>query len=183
MKHFFEAIDGWFDYADLYEQVVAETEGPAHFLELGTWKGRSAAFMGVEIINSGKEILLDTVDHFIGVEPRTNLPVQRVRFVKSYREALENLRPVMNVVRIIPVDTAEAAGLYEDNSLDFVFIDGNHARPFVTKDIHLWYPKVKSGGIFAGHDYTSHIGVKRAVDAVFPRVKQVSEKCWMIRKP
>jgi len=39
------------------------------------------------------------------------------------------------------------------NDLDFVYIDGNHLYEYCKKDIELYYPKLKSGGILAGHDY------------------------------
>lgn len=42
--------------------------------------------------------------------------------------------------------------LFEDGELDFVYLDGNHEEPYVTEDIHLWWPKIKSGGLLAGHD-------------------------------
>jgi SAM-dependent methyltransferase len=42
---------------------------------------------------------------------------------------------------------------FADNSLDFVYIDGNHSLPFVMDDIIQWSKKVRPGGIVAGHDY------------------------------
>ena len=39
------------------------------------------------------------------------------------------------------------------NDLDFVYIDGNHAGGYVKMDIENYYPKVKDGGILAGHDF------------------------------
>lgn len=39
-----------------------------------------------------------------------------------------------------------------DGSLDFVYIDGNHSEEYVRQDIRLWWPKVKIGGMLAGHD-------------------------------
>jgi hypothetical protein len=50
--------------------------------------------------------------------------------------------------------------LFGDNSLDFVYIDGNHEYSFVKEDIELWYPKVKDGGIISGHDYCLFNGKK-----------------------
>ena len=40
-----------------------------------------------------------------------------------------------------------------DNSLDFVYIDGDHSYDFVMQDIILWGRKVRKGGIVSGHDY------------------------------
>jgi predicted O-methyltransferase YrrM len=49
--------------------------------------------------------------------------------------------------------TDEAYKLFEDESIDFLFIDADHSFEAVKKDLKLWYPKVKTGGIIAGHDY------------------------------
>jgi hypothetical protein len=65
-----------------------------------------------------------------------------------------------------------AAGRIADGTLDFVFIDANHDHDSVAADIAAWWPKVRPGGVFGGHDYLDEIrpgygtfGVKRAVDA------------------
>lgn len=47
----------------------------------------------------------------------------------------------------------EAANLVLDESLDFIYIDANHFKQHVLDDIAAWYPKVRKGGIIAGHDY------------------------------
>jgi len=54
-----------------------------------------------------------------------------------------------------------------DDSLDFVYIDGNHQYEFVKKDIRLWEPKVKGGGLICGHDYQMKRKVRRAVDEIY----------------
>lgn len=62
--------------------------------------------------------------------------------------------------------SVEAAKQVPDLSLDFVYIDANHFKEFVLQDIAAWYPKVRHGGIFAGHDYCHYpdIEVIQAVD-------------------
>lgn len=47
----------------------------------------------------------------------------------------------------------EAAKIFEDGSLDFVYIDAAHDFVNVVNDLHAWIPKVKIGGIISGHDY------------------------------
>lgn len=49
----------------------------------------------------------------------------------------------------------EALKEFEDNSIDFVYIDGNHQLPYIYDDVSGWYEKVKPGGILAGHDFTN----------------------------
>lgn len=62
----------------------------------------------------------------------------------------------------------EALKQFKDNSLDFVYIDGNHDYQFVLDDITGWTKKVKMGGAVAGHDYKQYKhknedGVRRAI--------------------
>lgn len=63
--------------------------------------------------------------------------------------------------RLVPYDnyelirkfSMEAVRDFDNESLDFVYIDGNHTLPFVINDIIEWSKKVKRGGIVSGHDY------------------------------
>lgn len=45
-----------------------------------------------------------------------------------------------------------------NESLDFVYLDGDHTEPAVTQDIQLWWPKVKPGGLLLGHDIVMSSG-------------------------
>ena len=54
---------------------------------------------------------------------------------------------------LIRATSMEAVGRFEDGSLDFVFIDGNHSFRYVIDDIAEWSKKVRPGGIVAGHDF------------------------------
>lgn len=66
--------------------------------------------------------------------------------------------------------SVDAAPYFRDGFLDWVYLDGNHSYEAVTEDLNAWWPKVKSGGVFCGHDYRTelvwpqHCDVKRAVD-------------------
>jgi predicted O-methyltransferase YrrM len=75
------------------------------------------------------------------------------------------------------------ASNYQDDSLDFVFIDAGHDYDSVTKDITNWYPKIKNGGIIAGHDYHYDVGVYPAVNDYFKgkTIKQMGS-CWIHEK-
>lgn len=65
--------------------------------------------------------------------------------------AIENLAKFGNKVHFI-VATSEIASILIQDELDFVYIDGDHREHMVRQDIELWLPKLKSGGILAGHD-------------------------------
>src|SRR5512134_3516153 len=57
---------------------------------------------------------------------------------------------------IIRKPSIEAASDFEDNSLDFVYIDGDHLYQAVLDDLEAWSPKVRKDGIVAGHDYNHY---------------------------
>jgi hypothetical protein len=64
--------------------------------------------------------------------------------------------------------SAEAAAGFEDASLDWVYVDGNHLYEYVRADLERFAPKVRPGGLLAGDDYGAagwwDDGVRRAVD-------------------
>lgn len=70
-------------------------------------------------------------------------------------------------VEIIRKPSMDALADFGDESLDFVFIDGDHQFDAVVQDIIHWSRKVKSGGCVAVHDYYAFYlaGVVQAVDA------------------
>lgn len=56
-------------------------------------------------------------------------------------------------VKVIKEFSKEASQLFPDEYFDLVYIDANHTYQSVSADLELWFPKVKKGGILAGHDY------------------------------
>ena len=75
----------------------------------------------------------------------------RQHFERCYRVAKKRLSPYN--CKIIRKESMAAVKDFKENSLDFVYIDGNHDFVNVTNDIHAWGKKVKVGGIISGHDY------------------------------
>jgi predicted O-methyltransferase YrrM len=77
---------------------------------------------------------------------------------------------------LLRMKSARAAREVADGSLDFVYIDGNHAQEYVWLDLNAWEPKVRSGGIVAGHDFYEFNGagvIEAVVD--FTKTNGISE--------
>jgi predicted O-methyltransferase YrrM len=70
-----------------------------------------------------------------------------------------------------------AATRFEVGELDLVFIDGAHDYDSVLADLKAWEPKVKAGGIFAGHDIDSP-EVQRALEDAGIEYHVVG-RCWV----
>jgi hypothetical protein len=184
MEHFYQKVDSetWFGYEDLYSSMVNKFDTNSHFVEVGVWKGMSACFMVVEIINSGKNIKFDCVDTWDYVD--TSNEINQTQFDNLFNIFSKNIEPVKNKINIVKSLSWDGALNYEDNSLDFVFIDAGHDYESVKKDVNAWYPKIKNGGIIAGHDYHYDCGVFPAVNEFFKDkggVKQTGS-CWIYEK-
>lgn len=182
MEHFYTTVgEDWFTYPQLYADVVQYFPSNSHFVEVGTWKGRSAAYMAVEIINSGKSIRFDCVDTWEYVPDQVDLPAEL--YTDLYNTFLSNIEPVKHIINPVRSRSTDAAKLYNNESLDFIFIDAAHDYENVLKDMKAWYPKLKSGGVFAGHDYSWSKEVKKAVHEFFgdrPIIEK--EGCWIYNK-
>jgi hypothetical protein len=99
--------------------------------------------------------------------------------------------------KILRMTSEEAARQIADESLDFVYLDARHDYASVKEDIEFWYPKVKPGGVLAGHDYLEGMigdtifGVKPAVDQfvrahrlrLHVTVREPIYKSWLVFKP
>jgi predicted O-methyltransferase YrrM len=70
-----------------------------------------------------------------------------------------------------------------NETIDFVYIDGNHQYSSVKEDIEIWKPKIKQGGIIGGHDYHWE-SVQRAIHEHFksPPDKTFIDGSWLYFK-
>ena len=158
--------EDWFTYPDVYKDMVFNSASDSRFVEIGSWKGKSSAFMAVEIANSNKKIEFYCVDTWKGSSEHQSM--EEIDYL--YDIFINNMKPVENYYKPIRSPSVEAASRFEDNTLDFVFIDASHEYEDVKNDINAWLPKVKNGGILAGHDY--YLG-----DDYFPGVKKAVDEC------
>ena len=74
--------------------------------------------------------------------------------------------------------TDEAALVMPDASVDFVFVDADHTEEAVARDIATWTPKVRPGGLIAGHDIRWPT-VRRAVAASGPFEEAGHDQVWL----
>jgi Methyltransferase domain len=167
IEHYWHTLPGpnWFSAPHIFAEQVARASDGALFVELGAWKGRSAAFMGVEIANSGKRIKFYSIDHWRGsLEEAPHREDEDVRRNRLYEVFLQNVSPLSEYVYPLRSDTAQAAARFEDLSIDFIYVDAGHSYSAVARDIRAWWPKLKVGGVMAGDDWRD---VRRAVEDFF----------------
>ena len=116
-------------------------------VEIGTHRGEFAA----QLLSQWKGKLLHCIDPWEAGYDDTD-PVSQLDREADYRHALKSLLPHHKRYNVIRDVSTSAARQIERQTLDFVYIDGNHQREYVEKDVVTWWPKLKDGGILAGHD-------------------------------
>ncbi len=106
------------------------------------------------------------VDPYIPYE-QCGKPVAKFNPTVVKNDSFELLEEWKDKIVWIYKTSEEACKDVPDNSLDFVYIDGNHQYESVIEDINFWESKVKDGGLIAGHDYQMKDEVKKAVDEIY----------------
>lgn len=89
-----------------------------------------------------------------------------------------------DLVECMQMPSVAASKQFTEHFFDLVFIDAGHTFEQVRADIKAWLPKVKDGGILAGHDYrVDWPGVIEAVHEAFgTRSVIIRHGMWFIRK-
>ena len=157
----YKNIEGWFDFQTVYDRAVETAKDGDVLVEIGSWKGMSACYMAELIKESDKKLRFYCIDTWCGMvqgeqdankqgdalpEFTTNLEAQGLSVRNVYESHHSDITAMVS-------DSTEAAGFFHNKSLHFVFVDDDHGWKKVESNIIAWYPKVKDGGVLAGHDY------------------------------
>lgn len=184
IDHFYfrpEMGESWFTFPNLYRSMVERFPSGSLFVEVGVWKGRSASFMATEIVNAGKQIDFVCIDHWEGSSEHQE--VNKHELKSLYEIYSKNMEPVKGHYRDMKMPSLEAVKSFKDGSIDFCFIDASHEYELFKGDFVAWLPKIKKGGVLAGHDcYPNNPefgGVYRALMELIPGKFTVSENCWI----
>jgi hypothetical protein len=134
------------------------------------------------------------VDPWINQDPSEYLDgTNSVVMSSAYEKTKAAVAPFGDRAKLLRMYSLQAAQAIPDESLDFAFLDGNHAYKYIREDIDLWWPKVHHGGVLCGHDfYNRHdayqeCGVKTRV-IEFARERRLhvvltEDTSWFISKP
>lgn len=147
------------DWPAIYKQqaargIVNELQAlpyPAKGIEVGVNRGINSWYMLTECQNI---TTLIGVDHYLPYVD-WDRPITKDEQDSNYRVLTKNMMLMGDRFNLIKEPSQSAADTVDDDAYDFVFIDGGHSIKQVLRDLDSWYPKIRSGGIIAGHD--SHL--------------------------
>ena len=180
-RFFFEypssMIQGWMTYE---EQLCLYEESKKHhtIVEVGSWKGRSS--IALLTGNKGKVYCVDTWRGSADVMDLTNAMAKQEDVFEVFKE---NTKEFSNL-NIIRKPSIEAAKDFEDESIDFCFIDAGHSYEECKADALAWSCKVKKGGTIAFHDYQPDIwmGVVKCIDELYGKPDELHGSIAIVRK-
>ncbi|MDB5297609.1 MAG: hypothetical protein JWO31_3592 [Phycisphaerales bacterium] len=147
--------------------AVIRAHGLITGAEIGVAFGGHAEAM-LSTTDIAKLYAVDSYRHRAGYDDPMNLPQDQ--FDALYARTVERLGRFGNRFEPVRLDSVEAAHVVPDG-LDFVYIDADHSYEGALGDLQAWAPKIREGGVVAGHDYghPAFPGVRRAVDQYFDR--------------
>jgi len=138
---------------------------PSIGAEIGVKEGRFISFM----LNRFPDLVMYAIDPWEN-QPGNNETYEGWDWSDIYKRYKTAIRPYADRVLEIQDYSENASKQIYDESLDFVFIDAQHDYDSVKRDIELWTPKLKPGGLLSGHDYQPNFqGVIQAVDEAVGR--------------
>jgi predicted O-methyltransferase YrrM len=146
---------------------LAETaQGKSRVIELGSWHGRSTT----ALLTAAEVIAVDQWTTESGLkwdDKHTEHGLPWMRFWSNLRAEIATGKVLPYVCDLQHKDFRACLLRDFEATADMVFIDADHSREAVTRDIKLAMKLVKPGGLVCGHDYglTDWPGVTRAVDA------------------
>lgn len=156
---------------------IKRMEGNIVGLEIGTCRAESTVYLLEKCPNI---IKLYTVDPYKSYADWNGEITQEV-VDKFMAIAKKNLKPFDERVQLIRETASDAAlkiktilNSEDDTPFDFIFVDGDHSYEATLADCETYYPLLKKGGLFCGHDYQSLDSVKQAVDDFRTRNKITS---------
>ncbi len=137
-----------------------------HGVEVGVQTGAFSAI--VRSSWTGERLhLVDRWRHEENYRDVANIAEEAQR--KLYLSVVERFASDRSVV-IHKMDSLEAAQQFPDNFFDWIYLDADHSYTGCAADLEAWFPKLKVGGVFAGHDFLDGVveagdfGVKSAVE-------------------
>ena len=128
-------------------------QGYKTFCEVGCKEGRTTG----HVLKNVAESRVIAVDPWRAFPERKGFlnaeTYEQWDFAQIEAEFWRNVGDAKDRVTMHRMTSLEAAPKVADESLDLVFIDAGHDYDNVLADIKAWWPKIRSGGMLAGHDY------------------------------
>jgi hypothetical protein len=155
-EHSFKLLPQYTDRNQLINLITAE--GFTTGAEVGVQLGFYAEFLLSKWPNCIEYHAIDLWAHQKDYKDVAN--VGDAEQESRYTQTRNRLKRFDHIIRYHRNYSNLAVNDIKDESLDFIYIDARHDYAGVSEDLTLYWPKLKRGGVFAGHDYLDVAEVK-----------------------
>ena len=177
-----ETVHGWFSFREIYNKIAYDAKSGDTIVELGVWQGKSIIYLAQKLKEYDKRgIKLFGIDSFLG---GNDAPQVYHRLMKGLDRPLREVCEdniarfgVSDIVTIIESDSEHAASMFNDSSVDFLFIDTEHTAERLRIELDAWLPKMRRPCWIAGDDYF-HNDMAQALFEKLPQHKEIGGK-WI----
>ena len=149
-------LENLLDNISSREKLIEIFQPSGNGIEVGVYKGEFSN----AILKTCPDLNLYLLDCWQAQDPSLYhdiLNASDAEMAENLISTINNNKNYFNRLKIIKDFSDNAVKFFEDNFFDFIYIDANHSYEMAKKDISLWYPKLKKGGLFAGHDYLNKV--------------------------
>lgn len=122
-------------------------------LELGVYKADSFMTILENCSNIKTLYGVDSYKPYYDVFENREISEFESEMIKSESLLKQKHSVHADKIKFYECTSQEAVLKFDNESLDFIFIDADHSYDSVLEDLNLWYPKLKKGGLLSGHDY------------------------------
>jgi len=162
VTHIQKHVSHTYHYREMIKYLNKHSKQNLVGVEIGVLQGLNAVSI-MEHLSIKHLYLVDSWCIYKDLEKRSIQKIpDDISHNKNYEVTKQRMKKHGSKVTLIR-KTSEEAIKDIPNELDFVYIDANHRYDYVKKDIELYYPKLKKGGIIGGHDFRADTGVAKAV--------------------
>lgn len=156
-------------FKDAISDLISGSDGDVNGIEIGVLNGESA----ISLLSINERIHLCGIDPIIPDSMESSLIGSQELIMKNTERFGERFRFIKDYSFLV-------SNRFEDNSIDFIFIDGDHTYDAVKKDFSMYFSKVKLNGLIFFHDSRMnrgganfHVGSSKFVDEVIRDYRNV----------
>lgn len=122
-------------------------------VEIGSWYAQTACMIAQQCHNVKKIYTVDPYKPFYNSFVQIGVDEKQMDFAKLLAKHNIYYSGQNNKIELIEQESLEFVKSIADESIDLIFLDAEVNSDLAYKDLFAWYPKIKNGGIFSGHDW------------------------------
>lgn len=163
-------------FTEIFDKVIDNAQDGIVIVEVGLFVGGSICYMSQKLQEKGVKHTIIGIDNFKFKTMHASDIDKYSHGLSPYIAYNNNIRKAKAKVMTYIGDSIEISKLFKDNVIDFLFLDGDHSKEYVVKEMLAWLPKMKENSMIAGHDFQDSEGVQLGCKLVLKKFCTTSTK-------